>query len=787
MKDVAEVADVADAVDVGPAFDAPSSPTDVGAAEAGAPDVVRVDAEGQDAAVVDAQTSDVGVDVPPPVDVTRDAGTDAPTVLDAPDECTPSSTRPCYTGPGASRGVGLCRDGVETCDARGHWAPGCAGMVLPTTEVCNGADDDCNAVTDDAPQAASTCPEAPNARAVCSEGRCGAVCLPGHHDCGGSCVSDALPTSCGALCSPCPAPANSTATCVSARCGYACNAGFHACSGVCVSNTSTLTCGTRCSPCSNVVALPANATLTCNGTICWHTCNRGFVFMGIPECGVPAPHRLSPMAASTVTTDRPTLRWTPAADVEGTHVDICRDRFCTMVEQSFDVTGSSLRPTVALAAGVHFWRASGRIGAVTGRPELPWVFLVPARSTPLDLSHGTAPDFNGDGYADLAVSLRNDRMLVYYGSLAGLAATPTDLISIDQLGGSARLVVAGDVNGDGYIDLTATAIPRTAVVPRTFVYWGSNIGLSERGLMFLPTTDNLTRAGDFNGDGYADLVTITSSRSIGQVLSGAPRAVVGPFSRPFSAGPTQNLRDLPPGDAVAGVGDFNGDGFADIVGLFGEPLGTAPWVSGGFCLFPGAAMGAERTVCTVPPAYGSSIYPYAVRGVGDTDGDGLADIALSSRPYGPTGAPTIALFTGTSPDGLVVRTTLSAPSGGTSLPSTVEAGGDVDADGYADVLVGSPGAAAAAGVYLGGRSGARTAPDIVLEPPVGDPAEGFGAWMAGADLNGDGRSDVVVGAPGADSGRGRLYVYYSSPTGLGPRPSRTLTPPGSEAFADLAH
>jgi hypothetical protein len=58
--------------------------------------------------------------------------------------------------------------------------------------------------------------------------------------------------------------------------------------------------------------------------------------------------------------------------------------------------------------------------------------------------------------------------------------------------------------------------------------------------------------------------------------------------------------------------------------------------------------------------------------------------------------------------------------------------------------------------------------------------------MAGADLNGDGRSDVIVGAPGVDSGRGRLYVYYSSATGVGPRPSRTLAPPGSEAFAGLA-
>lgn len=776
MADSADPADVLDVADAGPAFDAPASPTDAGAAEAGTPDVDRVDAEAPDAGVVDAQAPDVRGDVPA-ADVTGDVGTDAPR------ECEPSSTRPCYTGPAVSRGVGPCRDGVETCDARGHWAPGCAGAVLPAAEACNGADDDCNAVTDDAPAAASSCPAAPNARAECSAGRCGAVCLSGHHDCGGSCVGDALATSCGSLCSPCAAPANATATCVSARCRFACNAGFHACGGLCVPNTSTLSCGTNCWPCP----VPAHATATCDGSACDYTCNPGFIHMFPGECGVPAPRRIAPMAAATVTTSRPTLRWSPAEGTDGARVDVCRDRLCIMIEQSFDATGSNGRPPAALAAGVHFWRVSGRSGAVTGRPGgLPWAFFVPARLTPLDLSYGAAPDFNGDGYADLAISLRSALMVVYIGSPTGLPATASLIIPLSELGGSARLVVAGDVNGDGYVDLTATAVPPAAVVPRTFLYRGTNINLTEGSRELLTTTSDVTRAGDFNGDGYADLATLTASGAIGEVRYGGPLGGVAPPSRPFSGGPTQSIRDLPVGDAVAGVGDFDGDGFADIVGLFGEPLGTAPWVSGGFCLFTGGTTGTERTGCTIPPAYGSSIYPYAVRGVGDTDGDGLADIALSSRPYGPTGSPTIALFTGTSPLGLVIGTTFPAPPSGALTPSAVEAGGDVDADGYADVLVGYPGATIAAGVYLGGRTGDRMTPDIVLEPPVGDPAEGFGAWMVGADFNGDGRSDVVVGAPGADSGRGRLYVYYSSPTGLGPRPSRTLAPPGSEAFVGLA-
>ncbi len=147
-------------------------------------------------------------------------------------------------------------------------------------------------------------------------------------------------------------------------------------------------------------------------------------------------------------------------------------------------------------------------------------------------------------------------------------------------------------------------------------------------------------------------------------------------------------------------------------------------MSGGFCRFPGAATGPERTECTAPPTYASPIYPYRVRGVGDTDGDGLADIALSHRPHGPTGSPTLAIFTGPRRSFDRADDLSRAAERVATAPSAVEAGGDVNADGYVDVLAGSPGAAAAAGIYLGGRIGARTAPDIVLEPPVGDPAEG---------------------------------------------------------------
>jgi hypothetical protein len=57
-------------------------------------------------------------------------------------------TRSCYTGTAGTSGVGLCRPGTQTCSA-GVWLAACAGQVLPTTETCNGLDDNCNGTTDD--------------------------------------------------------------------------------------------------------------------------------------------------------------------------------------------------------------------------------------------------------------------------------------------------------------------------------------------------------------------------------------------------------------------------------------------------------------------------------------------------------------------------------------------------------------------------------------------------------------------------------------------------------------
>jgi cysteine-rich repeat protein len=70
--------------------------------------------------------------------------------------CLNGSTQACYSGPPGTAGVGVCAAGLQTCTA-GNWGP-CVGQVLPSTEVCNGLDDNCNGVVDENnPGGGSTC------------------------------------------------------------------------------------------------------------------------------------------------------------------------------------------------------------------------------------------------------------------------------------------------------------------------------------------------------------------------------------------------------------------------------------------------------------------------------------------------------------------------------------------------------------------------------------------------------------------------------------------------------
>ncbi len=64
-------------------------------------------------------------------------------------ECTPGESQPCYSGDAMLVGVGVCANGTQECDAAGKWSLICDGEVLPSEELCDGADNDCDDSTDE--------------------------------------------------------------------------------------------------------------------------------------------------------------------------------------------------------------------------------------------------------------------------------------------------------------------------------------------------------------------------------------------------------------------------------------------------------------------------------------------------------------------------------------------------------------------------------------------------------------------------------------------------------------
>jgi hypothetical protein len=75
--------------------------------------------------------------------------------------CTFGTTQPCFAGPPGARNVGGCLDGTQTCTDRANprWGP-CTGGFLPTAEICDTKDNDCNGCADDMPdcEASLACP-----------------------------------------------------------------------------------------------------------------------------------------------------------------------------------------------------------------------------------------------------------------------------------------------------------------------------------------------------------------------------------------------------------------------------------------------------------------------------------------------------------------------------------------------------------------------------------------------------------------------------------------------------
>jgi hypothetical protein len=538
--------------------------------------------------------------------------------------------------------------------------------------------------------------------------------------------------------------------------------------------------------------------------------------MGVVDPALDAPRALAPLSTSTVTSQRPTLRWVNAASIDGAVVELSRTRDFATVEHRLEVTGESVRLSSVLSAGVWFWRLRGRDSrrGTEGTATSPvWWFRVGARSADGDRdgSWGTELDLNGDGYADLAVGSpgadgERGRVDVYYGGPMGIGAMP----SVTLRGGAGgdgfgySVASAGDVNGDGYADLVVGA--RWADpggrdrAGTASVYLGSASGVGATPARVLEGAaaedgfgESVASAGDVNGDGYADLVVGAPYAAPGGRFQAGTASVFLGSASGVSATPARVLEGAAErdefGSSVASAGDVNGDGYADLVVGAPEADPGGRGNAGTASVFLGSASGVGATPARVlEGAAETDYFGSSVASAGDVNGDGYADLVVGAPGASPGGrmrAGTASVYLG-SASGVVARPArvLEGADAEDLFGASVASAGDVNGDGFADLLVGATGAdpggrmwAGTASVFLGSASGVAAMPARVLEGAAA--GDQFGRSVASAgDGNGDGYADLVVGAPLADPGglwsAGTASVYLGSASGVGATPARVL-------------
>jgi hypothetical protein len=242
------------------------------------------------------------------------------------------------------------------------------------------------------------------------------------------------------------------------------------------------------------------------------------------------------------------------------------------------------------------------------------------------------------------------------------------------------------------------------------------------------------------------------------------------------------------GYSVSGAGDVNGDGFDDII--IGSPLYTKDiYREGVSFVFYGAMQGLRSTPDWM---IGSGLqgcrFGNSVSSAGDVNGDGFDDVIIAAEDYkvnfGMSGEPksgSVFLYYG-SAEGLLETPAwqILAETPEITLGHAVSSAGDINGDGYDDVIVGAPKYESEAGqdnegkvyLYLGGSAGLSPLPDWTYE--CNQPTASCGNSLGSAgDINGDGYDDILVGAPHFDGDfdqEGAAYLFLGSSSGLSTTP-----------------
>lgn len=396
---------------------------------------------------------------------------------------------------------------------------------------------------------------------------------------------------------------------------------------------------------------------------------------------------------------------------------------------------------------------------------------------PVVTNGASGTDINNDRRADLlAVSRSNGTaaaphgaLLMPGGSLGLSAGNATGISTYSDGTWAARL---GDVNNDGFADFMLGSDSGSGPY-EVRVFLGGVATVSQQVAQLRSPRREDTNAGksmgsaawDINHDGFMDVVVVRRWRTVAVHFGSATG---------LAADPDQMLPlgDVDPIADVRGVGDIDGDGFAEVA--FVHRVAERDIVR----VHRGTTAGLETTAALEIVGVTGGVADRV-----DVNGDGRSDLVVGAID-GASGC--VHTFAGGLATALSMRNRAASECAsrltGTFGPPRLLRAGDTNADGVEDILLFEPGLASecAGGaavsfrvrLFKGTRSGLEPRDAVAIQGPSTTACTiGVDATAVG-DVHGDGYADIVVGVPSAGAsvagvdGDGRLLVYRGGPEGL---------------------
>jgi parallel beta-helix repeat protein len=409
--------------------------------------------------------------------------------------------------------------------------------------------------------------------------------------------------------------------------------------------------------------------------------------------------------------------------------------------------------------------------------------------------HVASGDFNGDGYSDALIDAffvgsGNDSVYVFYGkpNWVGGANDTRANVTINgtfNSGTTGWSVASGNFNGDQYSDVAIGEHPNFGYNGQVYIFYGkagwngsyrdtqSNVTLNGT---FTGHFGSSMASGDFNGDGYDDLLVgaLGGSNGAAYIFYGSP-SWRGSY-RDTQANVTINGTLAGSFGTSTASGDFNHDNYDDAI--IGDPYVGGGSNGAAYIFYGGPSWnGTYRDYQANVTINGTLARIFGVSAAsGDFNGDNFDDALIGGYVTNGNGSAYI-FYGGPSWNGtyrdyqanVTVNSTLSEEMG------VGVASGDFNGDGFADALIGAddPNAYGSAYIFYGGPVWNRTYRDVQANVTINSTIQWatFGSTVASGDFNGNGASDALIGAP---NNLGGSYIFY-----LGNPPVKGIIPVGS--------